>query len=508
MDKTLLKQKIAEWEKACDFFASPTISQQLDKEEKEAIEFLRYFWRDNEFDKATCQKRIDLLKYCDKLHSNNREIIEKSKTLRGIAQTFYTKDVASFDEFRRELGWTPGMKKTPVPVPETKKTPVPTPNPDPTPQHDEALIKINIEKWSRSLQFLKSAEIIPLLDSAEMTAIEQLSDMWRRPSFQPDMKEEAADMVKVLVDSHKLHSNNREIIEHSKNLCAVARKMYENKKNFDIYKKALTEYYQNNKPPRKEIPVPEKKKKTTPVPPRRDSEVIVRDVVFADATYEGKIIKSFGKTLFTNTQYIVPRLSVSSEYYGNEEIEVILKYSDGESCSYTAEVNFNGKGDYELVGWGSKSGTSFASLSYVEYTFKWRGKKIWQGRIAIARDGNAPRLPEISAVKFGAVDYDGNILVKFGSPIPTGIPYLKPRIVVANNFRGVVTIDMTFEYKDRGTERTSSEISIQGPGEYNLSGWGRRDCTTWTRNETVKITFSCQGKVLYTATVKIGSGSG
>ena len=508
MDKTLLKQKIVEWEKACEFFAAPEIVKQLDKDEKDAIVFLSNFWRDMEFDKATCQKLIDLLKHCDKLHSSNREIIEKSKTLRGIAQTFYTKDVATFDEFRREMGWTPGTKKTPVPTPETKKTPVPTPKPDHTPQHDDAILKLNIEKWSRSLQFLKSAEIIALLDSTEVTAIEMLSDMWRRPSFQPDMKEEAAEMIKVLVNSHKLHSNNREIIEHSKNLCAVARKMYEDKATFDIYKKALAEFYQNNKPPRKEIPVPEKKKKPEPTPTRKDSELIVRDVVFADTTYDHQIIKSFGKTLFTNTQYVVPRLSISSEYYGTEDIEVILKYSDGTTCNYTTDVTFKGKGDYVLSGWGSKSGTSFASYSYIEYTFKCRGMKIWQGRVTLTRDSNSPRHPEISSVKFGAVDYDGNIKVSFGSPIPTGIPYLKPLIVVSNNFRGAVSIDMTFEYKDRATERTSSEISIQGPGEYYLSGWGRKDCTSWTKNETVKVTFSCEGKVLYTATVKIGSGSG
>ena len=506
MDKTLLKQKIAEWEKACDFFALPEIVKLLDKDEKEAIVFLSTYWRDKEFDKDACQKRIDLLKHCDKLHSSNREIIEKSKTLRGIAQTFYTKDAASFDEFRRELGWTPSTKKAPIPEP--KKAPVPTPTPDSTPQHDEALIITNVQKWSRSLQFLKSEEITPQLDTAEITAIELLSDMWRRPSFQPSMKEEAVEMVNVLIASHKLHSNNREIIEQSKNLCAVARKMYEDKKNFDVYKKALTEYYQKNKPPRRDIPVPEKKKKPIPQSPRRDSELIIRDVLFADSTYDNKIIKDFGRVLFTNTQYIVPRLSVSSEYYGTETIEIFLKYPDGETCNYDTEVTFSGKGDYTLSGWGSKSGTSYASYGYVEYTFKCKGKKLWQGRVTIGRDGNSPRLPEISNVKFGAVDYDGNIKVKFGSPIPTGIPYLKPRIVVSNNFRGAVTIDMTFEYKNKDADRTSCEISIQGPGEYDLSGWGRNDCTYWKENETVKVTFSCEGKVLYTANVKIGSGSG
>lgn len=504
MDKTLLIQKIAEWNKACEFFSSPEIIQQLDKDEKEAIEFLCRFWKENEYDKAACEKRIELLKHCDKLHSSNRNIIEKSKTLRGIAQTFYTKSPEDFNQFRTELGWKP------TPTPKKETTPVPTPTPSPTPQHNEALMMINIEKWSKAMQFLRSENITPLLEQNELTAIELLDNMWRRPVYKPEMKEEAAEMVKVLVSSHKLHSSNREIIEHSKNLCGVARKVYENKEIFDAFKKAISQYYKDNQPKKRtpdptHKPTPEKKR--TPTPQRRDSEIIVSDVVFANTTFNQEILKDFGKTLYNDTQYITPRLIISSEFYGTEKIEITLKYSDGTTCNYDDNVTFNGKGKYDLVGWGSKSSTSFANYSYAEYTFKWRGKKIWQGRVTITPDPNKAQYPVISEIRFGATDYDGNVQVAVGSPIPTGIHYLKPYIVVSNNFRGSIKLDIKYEYEQRNTAKTDSEVYIQGAGEYELSGWGRSDGEFYTQPETIKVTISYNGKVLRTASVKIGKSS-
>ena len=100
MDKILLQQKIAEWEKACQYFLQKEVQGKLSNEELSAIIFLIDFWREKNFDKETCTRHINILKESDKLHSAHREIIEKSKTLRGLAQTFYTTDEATFNEFR------------------------------------------------------------------------------------------------------------------------------------------------------------------------------------------------------------------------------------------------------------------------------------------------------------------------------------------------------------------------------------------------------------------------
>lgn len=496
MDITLLKQKVTEWNKALDFFAKPEIKKSLANEEKKAIEFLTEYWRNNEFNPSICEKHINTLKDCDKLHSSNREIIEKSKTFRGIAQTFYTKNAEDFDQFRKELGWKPTPKHTP------------TPTPIPNHQHNEALMMLNVEKWSKAIQFLRSEEITPLLEANEMTAIELLNEMWRKPAYKPEMKEYSDELVKVLVDSHKLHSSNREIIEHSKNLCGVARKVYSNKETFDSFKKTITQYYKDHEPI-KRVPkeTPKKKETPDPTPIRRDNELILKDVLFGNTDANGTIIHDFGKKLYNTSKYISPRLIIASEYYGKENIEVQFKYPNGESASYDDDIDFKGKGEYNIAGWGNNTGTLYEDYSYIDITIICRGKKLWQGRLNLIQDSSKAQVPNIVDIKFGATDYDGNIVVVHGNPIPTGIPYLSPMIVVDNNFKGSIKFDIQYIYETRGTNQTSSEITINGPGEYCLSGWGRSDGDFYTTPETITCKISYKGKVLYTKKVKIGKGS-
>ena len=116
MDKTLLQQKINDWKKACDYFSDPAVVKLLAAEERAAIEFLVNYWRDKEFNKAACEEQIKILKQCDNFHASNREIIEKSKSPRGLAQTFYTKDATTFNEFRIAMGYKPTVTPTPTPI--------------------------------------------------------------------------------------------------------------------------------------------------------------------------------------------------------------------------------------------------------------------------------------------------------------------------------------------------------------------------------------------------------
>lgn len=495
MDKTLLEQKIAEWNKACEFFASPEINKLLANEEKAAIKFLSDFWKNSEFNKASCEKHINTLKECDKLHSSNRDIIEKSKNFRGIATTFYTKDAQTFNEFRIEMGWIPSQK-TP--------TPTPTPIPTPTPQHDDALMRINVEKWSKAIQYLRSEDITPLLESEEFTAIEILGDMWRKPAYNPEMKRETEELTKILIDSHKLHASNREIIEHSKNLCGVARKVYISQEAFDAFKKAITKYYKENKTPRREP-------KKTPIPTptqKHSSEIVISEVLFADTDYESNIIVNFSKRLFNNASYIKPRITVTSDYHGYEEIEIIMKYSDGRTSTYTCNIEFNGPGNYNLIGWGSRNGTSYLDVESIEYTFKWQGKTLWVGMLRLDQSPNAPKTPVISDVKFGATNHDGDVIVPFGNNLPTGIDYLTPRIRISNEFKGSIQLDVEFVYLNinRDTSHYTSNVSISGKGEYTLSGWGNSSGTSYTENQTIQCTIRYKGQILWQGKVKIGNG--
>ena len=496
MDKTLFNQKLSDWEKVCDYFSNPSIARQLDKEEKLAIDFLINYWKSNNFNKSICEAKINYLKNCDKLHSSNREIIENSKSLRGLAQTFYAKDEALYNEFRKAMGWAPQQQ--------TSSTP--------NPQNDKALMMISVEKWTKAMQYLKNERIIPMLDTNETTAIEVLGDMWRRPKYTPSMREEAAEMVKVLIASHKLHSSNRDIINHSKNLCSVARKVYENEQIFNSFKACITKYYKENRTPHR-IPTPTPKPtpnptpRKIPTPTHRDKILIIRDVVFAN-TLDGNIITQFGKTLYENTYYITPKLIVASDYYAQETITVDIRYSDGNVDTYDSVITFNGMGEYLLEGWGSKNGNAYSSYTYIDYAIKLGSDTIWQGRLKITPDPYQAKQPVISEITFGATDYDGNIIIDFGKPIPTGIPYLSPKITVSNYFYGVITLDMDFKYENRAPEHAETEISINGPGIYTLPGWGNSKCTSYTKDETIQFTLSTNGTVLFKTTVDIGKGSG
>ena len=81
-------------------------------------------------------------------------------------------------------------------------------------------------------------------------------------------------------------------------------------------------------------------------------------------------------------------------------------------------------------------------------------------------------------------------------------------IVVDNNFRGNIQLDIEYRFEKRGINKTNCNINIEGRGEYQLSGWGRADCAFYTESETITCTISYKGKKLYSKSVKIGSGGG
>lgn len=494
MDKILLKQKVNDWKKACDYFSDPAVLKMLATEEKEAIKFLIDFWRTHEFNKEACETRIELLKQCDKLHSANREIITNSKTLRSLAQLFYTESRATFAEFRTAMSSQPTPKESPTPQQNT------------SPEVDPTIINMTVDKWIKAYQFLTRAEIVELLDSAEFTAIEQLREMWRRPQFSDFLKEEAEGYIEVLGNSHKLHPSNREIIEYIKDIIGVARKIYGNEKSFNAFKTAIAKHIKDNKPPHQETPTPTPRKTPTPTPRKQDSTLIIRDVVFCNSSENGTTLSKFGKILYTTTQYIKPKLIVSSNFHGRRNIEVELHYSDGNSHRYNDTIEFKGAGEYEVLGWGNKNGLTFSSLRHIEYTIRLDGKMLWSGRLNIEPDPSLPTMPSVSKMKFGASDYSGNILVNFGDPIPTGIPYLVPRITVSNNFIGSVQLDVTFEYDNKPTERYSCNLEIRGSGEYDILGWGNKERTAYRENQTIKVSVFYRGTMLYTSLVRIGSG--
>lgn len=88
----------------------------------------------------------------------------------------------------------------------------------------EAIFNIRLKKWGEALKVLEANT--DSLHSSEQDAINTLKNLWRTAQFGTDCTRRVERMVKLLSDSDKLHGNNREIVQASKDLRAVAKEMY------------------------------------------------------------------------------------------------------------------------------------------------------------------------------------------------------------------------------------------------------------------------------------------
>lgn len=88
----------------------------------------------------------------------------------------------------------------------------------------ETIFKIRFDNWNKAVKALE--DNADSLSSSEQDAINTLRNLWRNAQFSADTTRRVERMVKLLSDSDKLHGNNRDIVQASKNLRGVAKVMY------------------------------------------------------------------------------------------------------------------------------------------------------------------------------------------------------------------------------------------------------------------------------------------
>ena len=88
----------------------------------------------------------------------------------------------------------------------------------------ETIFKMRIKKWEDSIAVLDAN--VDNLRSDEQEAISALKNLWRMVAFGPSCTQRVERLVKVLSDADKLHGNNRDIIQGSKDFRGVAKEMY------------------------------------------------------------------------------------------------------------------------------------------------------------------------------------------------------------------------------------------------------------------------------------------
>lgn len=599
MDKTLLILKITEWRKACDYFSQDAVLRMLATEEREAIKFLIDFWQMQRFNRDACEARIEILKQCDKLHSADREIIVRSKVIRGIAQMFYTKDAATYAEFCSAMRQATEPRPTPKPTPQ--RQPTPPPPPPPPRKRESALIIGNVVFASSRKDGTTEGRFCKILYNTVSYIKPKLivtSEYYGRRRIDVELKYSDgksdcySDTVEfkgqgeytisgwgnekgmpyagytyidyTLRTDGKMLWSGRLNIERDPNAAKMptisnmvfgavdgngnivvdfGRPLFTGipyikpritvSNNFVGTAKFDVKFEYSNKPSDsytcevkikgagdyllsgwgnsecKSYREPQNIRVRVSYNSTELYSAVTKvlspiDVVFANSRKDGSVVSSYGKRLYNTVQYIKPKLLVQQNLRGKRDITVELRYSDGKSGSYNCAVNFAGPGEYTLSGWGHESGTSYAHYTYIDYTLRADGNVLWSGRLEIARDPSLPTRPTISKMIFGAVDYHNNIVVDYGRPLPTGIPYIQPRITVSNNFVGTAKFDITFDYSTRKTESYTCEIKITGAGDYLLSGWGNSECKTYREPQRIKVTVAYNGTELCSEIVRVG----
>ncbi len=88
----------------------------------------------------------------------------------------------------------------------------------------EAIFNLRLKKWTEAVHTLEANA--DSLASAEQDAVSTLKNLWRSAQFSPATTRRVERMVKLLSDSDKLHGNNRDIVQASKDFRGVAREMY------------------------------------------------------------------------------------------------------------------------------------------------------------------------------------------------------------------------------------------------------------------------------------------
>lgn len=359
MDEKILKQQIGKWNEACRFLKSQ--QDNLSAGEWSAIELLADFWRDRRFDTdfvAECEDLIKTLTDSDKYHASHRDIIEWSKTFRGIARQMYTKDEATYTQFQK------GMKAfTREHTPRNRQQPQERDSAPPTGDNTALmkLLKQNVIKFHTAVNYLHNHE--DLLDEAEKDALNFIATCWFGDWSEEDRRLLEA-CINLLSECDKLHSNHKELIVYSKECRGIAKQYgLKDKTLFEAFSKRLVELTESMPPsPRPETPL------TNNSSSPRGTSIRITGVTFADGDIQGNLLSDFGTTLRTNMQYLTPRITYEVTYPTTTPKNIWYKIlspsgntvqsADG-NYKWTATLPGNTGGSVIINGCGSDNGTIF-----------------------------------------------------------------------------------------------------------------------------------------------------
>ena len=245
------------------------------------------------------------------------------------------------------------------------------------------------------------------------------------------------------------------------------------------------------------IPLPKKEVKTVV---KQESSLTISSVAFANTDYNRNIITNYGQQLYTNMQYLQPKVFYKKSAVGTVKIKLQVKIirPDGTvirgktspvDYTFEQEVNLSGtNGTVELSGWGNNNGDSYVEGDY-RYEIWSEGKKLFSTIVYIK---NKVDSISITAVSFANVTYDGTILNKYGEQLYCTTQYLQSKFHYTKKKDTTEQITLQIKiFKSNGEMLSGAsspigftfeqKVTLSGKsGTCTILGWGNKSGTSYS----------------------------
>lgn len=395
------------------------------------------------------------------------------------------------------------------------------------------ILEQNAKKWVDSCRYLKG--MMNDMRPEEVTALDFLMEAWRTRPYDDELKREASEMCEILKDSDQYHGNNREIINHSKQIRSISNTLYMKdaatfKEMSDALRKALNEAKPKTTPkPRptpKTNPTPNPKPKPTPKRNPGDPSIRITKVEFQAQDFDGHLqYPSEPWVIYPNVKYLTPR--VSFEILDPDKsvtLRVRIYRPDGTllradtSNSYTYENTFsvrNGSDSVWLSGWGNNVGNL-----YGEGRFKF---EIWEGTnlleisyINIKRKPTTGPGFRIKKLYFVNTNVNGTIIDQLGENwFSTSALYIQP-VIEYEGGPSAGTVEFGYRYYyPNGTMMTGTcsrngctnfgTVNLGDSGEAYLGGYGSDSGKAYQTPGTYRVEIVARGTVVAKGEFRIGN---
>lgn len=245
------------------------------------------------------------------------------------------------------------------------------------------------------------------------------------------------------------------------------------------------------------IPQPKKEVKTVV---KQESSLTISSVAFANTDYNRNIITNYGQQLYTNMQYLQPKVFYKKSAVGTTKIKLQVKIirPDGTvirgktspvDYTFEQEVNLSGTNGYiELMGWGNNEGRVYSEGDY-KYEIWSEGKKLFSTIVYIK---NKVDIISITAVSFANVTYDGKTLNKYGEQLYCTTQYLQSRFHYTKKKDTTEQITLQIKiFKSNGEMLSGAsspigftfeqKVTLSGKsGTCTILGWGNKSGTSYS----------------------------